>query len=578
MSNVKSLTRHPARYSPYSSEDSNSSIDSITELAKKIGKFNKFEDVKGRYDASAEATDAEVDPTVLKSTTGVEATSVATPRVAATPQNLSECQNHPAAIFTEPTPGVGTPASLETNASLLTTKPQMRPTPPTTQTQTDAGTMSTSSPSDGTCMETKPNSVQGPQRDPNRLLNYFSVAVANRYGILAEQTDDNMDTDGNHGDAGEDDALSPTDRRGTQRSDAEEHHTQQPQAKPAKPTALCFPTRIEKHYSEFRRKLNEISTNYFVQFSKDSTLVYYKSMTDYKRFIEKFGQVLPFYTYTPRNEKTSAYLIKGLHGDVECEDLKLELTELALPPKTIVKFSKTRYPIFMITVDKKVTLKDLQTKARFLQRTRAYFEPYYNKKEVIQCKKCQQWVHATANCYMNVVKCVKCAGSHRSFECDKEREVPAVCCNCGKDHPASSTDCEVYQTIVEERKAKARRAAPTPKQKYVAAPAPTTNAWENRKEFPPTSGLAGKYAQLANSAGGGVRHYRRVAARPLIGRAVATPRPIASRDSPITSKPAGPNAWVSITHGSRQRRPHAPEGNCRNYERDKQNYQFKAVI
>ncbi|KAK9694254.1 hypothetical protein QE152_g33649 [Popillia japonica] len=51
MSNVKALTRDRAKLYSHHSE---SSIESISDLAIKIGKINRFEDVKGRYDASGD--------------------------------------------------------------------------------------------------------------------------------------------------------------------------------------------------------------------------------------------------------------------------------------------------------------------------------------------------------------------------------------------------------------------------------------------------------------------------------------------------------------------------------------------
>ncbi|KAK9722735.1 hypothetical protein QE152_g19509 [Popillia japonica] len=58
MSNVKALTRE-RRLLPRSGDDdggSNSSLESIGALASKIGKMNKYEDVAGRYDASASSS------------------------------------------------------------------------------------------------------------------------------------------------------------------------------------------------------------------------------------------------------------------------------------------------------------------------------------------------------------------------------------------------------------------------------------------------------------------------------------------------------------------------------------------
>ncbi|KAK9721117.1 hypothetical protein QE152_g21706 [Popillia japonica] len=185
-------------------------------------------------------------------------------------------------------------------------------------------------------------------------------------------------------------------------------------------------------------------------------------MKDYKCFITTYTGVLPFYTYTPRAEKTMAFLIKGLHYECETEDVKNELVELNFKVLSVVKFKNTKLPIYMITVPKTVNLKLLQTKVRYLQNTRVYFEAHFSKREVIQCKKCQAWGHATSNCFLNVSRCVKCADEHRSFECKKERDIPARCCNCRGDHPASSMECPAYKKALDERNRRSRKPVQLP--------------------------------------------------------------------------------------------------------------------
>ncbi|KAK9703788.1 hypothetical protein QE152_g29071 [Popillia japonica] len=160
----------------------------------------------------------------------------------------------------------------------------------------------------------------------------------------------------------------------------------------------------------------------------------------------------------------------------------------------------------MITVPKNIPMNELYNKAKYLQRTRVYYEPHISKRELIQCKKCQAWGHATTNCHLNVVRCVKCADKHRSFECAKSREEPAVCCNCGRNHPASSVECPAYiccncgrnhpASSVEcpayiaaveaknKRNLQATLSTQVNKKRFLPAPPPKRNAWM-RNEFPP---------------------------------------------------------------------------------------------
>lgn len=239
-------------------------------------------------------------------------------------------------------------------------------------------------------------------------------------------------------------------------------------------------------------KLDAISKEYHIKLAWDKTLVYFTHLHSYKLFIEKYTNKLPFYTYTPKGERTHAFVIRGLPDDAEAEEIKKELTELDIPVQSVVPFRNTRTPIFMCTAPKSVTLNDLRAKARYLLRAKAYFEPHINKKGLVQCKKCQAWGHATSNCYLGVRKCVKCAGDHLSSECPKDRSEPAKCINCKGNHPASSVDCPAYQREV-DRLAAIREKDQLLKQtanvgkgrRYEPAPPPTFNAWTGQGHFPP---------------------------------------------------------------------------------------------
>ncbi|KAK9679957.1 hypothetical protein QE152_g39533 [Popillia japonica] len=337
------------------------------------------------------------------------------------------------------------------------------------------------------------------------LADYFNIEITNRYadnasnmehediesgqddgaesqhGILADNAS-NME----HEDieSGQDD--------GAESQQWEEQTREEQPRNNQKPPPICFVTRLKKCYGEFRSKLDAISADYYLHLPPPICFVT-RLKKCYGEFRSKLDAISADYYLHFAGDKTL-----GLHDDVEAEDVKLELLELEVPVKSVEKFKNTKNPIFMLTVPKNVGIKQLstkaryvqrtKTKARYVQRTKVYYEPHMSKRELIQCKKCQEWGHATANCFLGVVRCVKCAGSHRSYECSKSRTEPATCCNCGGDHPASSLECDSYIKAVETKKRKNDRAAisaQTRKPKYQPAPPPKTNAWQSRGNFPP---------------------------------------------------------------------------------------------
>lgn len=57
-----------------------------------------------------------------------------------------------------------------------------------------------------------------------------------------------------------------------------------------------------------------------------------------------------------------------------------------------------------------------------------------------QCYRCQRFGHVQQNCNAEF-KCLKCAGKHQTFTCEKPITTDATCANCGGDHPANYSKC-----------------------------------------------------------------------------------------------------------------------------------------
>lgn len=116
-------------------------------------------------------------------------------------------------------------------------------------------------------------------------------------------------------------------------------------------------------------------------------------------------------------------------------------------------------PIFMVTVAT-AKLNMLKQKMHHICYAKAEWNNYINKRRLAQCHRCQEWGHATTNCYADPA-CLKCAGEHLTKDCKKPRSEPAKCVNCNKDHPANATICDIYKRRLEmigrlQKKAKTR--------------------------------------------------------------------------------------------------------------------------
>ena len=63
-----------------------------------------------------------------------------------------------------------------------------------------------------------------------------------------------------------------------------------------------------------------------------------------------------------------------------------------------------------------------------------------DKKEPIQCLKCQKWGHIACSCKANKDTCGTCAGDHKTPNCPSEKDIKCVNCD-STDHPSTSKKC-----------------------------------------------------------------------------------------------------------------------------------------
>lgn len=103
--------------------------------------------------------------------------------------------------------------------------------------------------------------------------------------------------------------------------------------------------------------------------------------------------------------------------------------------------------MYLVITDKTPTLKILNGHVKYLQHTRIYWQRYVNNKKLTQCHRCQEWRHATSNCRA-IPACLKCGEEHLTKDCQYPQDREPKCVNCGNAHPANSTRCPVYLSLL----------------------------------------------------------------------------------------------------------------------------------
>lgn len=255
---------------------------------------------------------------------------------------------------------------------------------------------------------------------------------------------------------------------------------------------------IHKQFVHFIR--TNVNHQFSVSNAKETVSIYLTDNEDWKRLRHSLDkEATEYHTFTAKEDKTHAFVLKGLDDDTTAEEVEQELKESNLQITKVYKM-KAKRAMFLVITQHDVKLRHLQLQAKVVNYTRVSWERYYNKKVLTQCHRCQMWNHATSNCNAKPA-CLKCAEEHLTAECTKPRDTPAKCVNCEGDHPANSTNCPVYIKRIEKmmeqrnnRKAGSKSFNPTAaefpklKQRYLPAPLPVSNPWTRQDNENGTKG------------------------------------------------------------------------------------------
>lgn len=265
--------------------------------------------------------------------------------------------------------------------------------------------------------------------------------------------------------------------------------------KEARPPPIVLHSKVKNHTMFFNNMKKEIHNGFHVKNCKNTTIINVHDVAEYRKhliFLEE--SKIKFHTYSEKKNKTHAFILKGIDSEPEVEDIKNDLQiNCKIPVENVYKLRNTTRGMYLIITDNSVFLKHLKAKVPYVCYTKVSWERQRNRNPVLQCRRCQRWGHATANCRADPV-CTKCSLDHWTKECsivDKDKTDTHTfikCANCKGDHVAFSKECPQYKKRIEQieqRKEQiyniGRKAAypPINKTNYVPAPLPQINAWTN---------------------------------------------------------------------------------------------------
>lgn len=170
-----------------------------------------------------------------------------------------------------------------------------------------------------------------------------------------------------------------------------------------------------------------------------------------------------YYTFTPKQVKLKSIVLKGIRGGYEIEELTQELAEKDIKEITIQKISKLSFSKdhskfhFIVQITGDSDHKKLMSHKIILNQAVTW--QLMKRKNIFQCRNCQQVGHSSANCNLKS-KCVKCGENHEPGSCALEAYSDKNllrCANCKQTgHPASYRGCP-YLKFAMDAKNKANK-------------------------------------------------------------------------------------------------------------------------
>jgi hypothetical protein len=159
-----------------------------------------------------------------------------------------------------------------------------------------------------------------------------------------------------------------------------------------------------------------------------------------------------YHTYQLPDEKPYRIVVRGLHSTTNIDDIKQEIETHEHKVRAVVNVisrEKVALPLFFVDLEPAPNNPSVFEITNILHCKIKIEEPR-NNKTVPQCTRCQTFSHTKSYCSRKP-KCVKCGGDHFSNECNKSRDSPATCANCGLSHTANYRGCAVYKELQRKR-------------------------------------------------------------------------------------------------------------------------------
>ncbi|KAK9511603.1 hypothetical protein O3M35_000227 [Rhynocoris fuscipes] len=207
------------------------------------------------------------------------------------------------------------------------------------------------------------------------------------------------------------------------------------------------------NYIQFVNQLKSVidQNSFTCKARPQNILISTNQSDDYRKVVHFLQQNhTEYHTYQMKEEKAFRVVFRNLHHTIPTEDIKQELIELGFRVRNVSNIKhpelKTPLPLFFIDLEPDSSKNQEIFKIRHILNCIIKVEEPYRTKEIVQCKRCQQYGHTRGYCHV-APRCVKCAGPHFWEQCNKSTETSATCALCNGNHPANYRGCETHKNL-----------------------------------------------------------------------------------------------------------------------------------
>lgn len=156
-----------------------------------------------------------------------------------------------------------------------------------------------------------------------------------------------------------------------------------------------------------------------------------------------------FHTYENKQTRPIRVMAKNLHYSCKPESIKTFLMHkgfkiMSVNNKLTWK-EKTPLNMFMLTFENDEDIEKIYGITHILG-SKVEIANLKGTRLIPQCKKCQAFGHTQKYCARDP-RCVKCAGKHITYDCQKTKNQKPKCVNCGGEHPANYRGCVVAKEL-----------------------------------------------------------------------------------------------------------------------------------